>query len=99
MVPCACVVGLSYHPPTRGLARTAAALWPARWGETGPRSAAPVCFLSPLSYTQISMLGFENHLNVFHCSKQGIPENLARGLVVFLNSTVVDEHFRRFSGH
>lgn len=46
-----------------------------------------------------SLLGFENHLNVFHLDKQGLPENLARGLVVFLNSTVVDENFRRFSGH
>lgn len=46
-----------------------------------------------------SMLGFENHLNVFHSGKQGIPENLARGLCVFLNSTAVDDQFRRFSGH
>jgi adenine-specific DNA-methyltransferase len=45
------------------------------------------------------MLGFENHLNVFHSGKQGIPEDLARGLAVFLNSTALDEQFRRFSGH
>ena len=46
------------------------------------------------------MLGFENHLNVFHSRrKQGIPENLAHGLSVFLNSISVDEQFRRFSGH
>jgi len=45
------------------------------------------------------MLGFENHLNVFHYRKQGISQDLARGLSVFLNSTAVDEHFRRFSGH
>jgi len=45
------------------------------------------------------MLGFENHLNVFHCGKQGVDENLARGLTVFLNCTAVDEQFRRFSGH
>lgn len=45
------------------------------------------------------MLGFENHLNVFHYRKQGLPEELALGLSVFLNSTVVDECFRRFSGH
>ena len=31
------------------------------------------------------MFGFENHLNVFHSGKQGIPENLARGLAVFLS--------------
>ena len=28
-----------------------------------------------------------------------LPEMLARGLSVFLNSTAVDDHFRRFSGH
>jgi len=45
------------------------------------------------------VLGFENHLNVFHSGKHGISENLARGLFVFLNSTFVDKQFRRFSGH
>lgn len=44
-------------------------------------------------------LGFENHLNVFHQGKRGLEENLARGLSVFLNSTAVDRHFRRFNGH
>lgn len=45
------------------------------------------------------LLGFENHLNVFHHAKQGLTESLARGLVAYLNSTVVDAYFRRFSGH
>lgn len=45
------------------------------------------------------LIGFENHLNVFHCRRQGLPEALARGLAVFLNSTMVDEAFRRFNGH
>jgi adenine-specific DNA-methyltransferase len=45
------------------------------------------------------VLGFENHLNVFHKNRQGIPKALAWGLAVFLNSTVVDERFRRFNGH
>jgi hypothetical protein len=44
-------------------------------------------------------LGFENHLNLFHENKHGLPEALARGLAVFLNTTAVDEHFRRFNGH
>ncbi len=44
-------------------------------------------------------IGLENHLNVFHESRQALPEKLARGLCVFLNSTEVDEYFRRFSGH
>ena len=44
-------------------------------------------------------IGFENHLNVFHSEKHGIDGDVARGLSVFLNSTAVDEYFRRFSGH
>jgi adenine-specific DNA-methyltransferase len=44
-------------------------------------------------------IGFENHLNVFHSGKMGIDGNLAHGLAVFLNSTAVDDYFRRFSGH
>lgn len=44
-------------------------------------------------------LGFENHLNVFHANRNGLPEALARGLAVFLNSTAVDTAFRRYSGH
>ena len=45
------------------------------------------------------MLGFENHLNVFHENKHGLPETLAYGLAAFLNTTAVDDHFRRFNGH
>lgn len=44
-------------------------------------------------------IGFENHWNVFHVGKCGMDEDTARGLAVFLNSTILDEHFRVFSGH
>lgn len=44
-------------------------------------------------------IGFENHLNVFHSRKKGISRDIAHGLSAFLNSTAVDEYFRRFSGH
>jgi len=44
-------------------------------------------------------IGFENHLNVFHSGKKGIDTNVAHGLSLFLNSTAVDDYFRRFSGH
>jgi adenine-specific DNA-methyltransferase len=43
--------------------------------------------------------GFENHLNVFHIAKHGMDKETALGLALFLNSTVVDSHFRIFSGH
>jgi len=55
--------------------------------------------VDPAAFPGYAWLGFENHLNVFHEGKQGMSENLARGLAVFLNSTVVDEAFRCFSGH
>ena len=45
------------------------------------------------------MLGFENHLNVFHQNKQGLPEALALGLTRYLNTEEVDERFRQFNGH
>jgi adenine-specific DNA-methyltransferase len=44
-------------------------------------------------------VGFENHLNVFHSGGSGINDDLARGLALWLNSTVFDLHFRQFSGH
>ncbi|MGL4608721.1 MAG: BsuBI/PstI family type II restriction endonuclease [Trueperaceae bacterium] len=48
---------------------------------------------------QTSVIGFENHLNYFHMNGFGLPEVLARGLTIFLNSTLFDECFRRFSGN
>lgn len=50
-------------------------------------------------FASAEMIGFENHLNVFHVGKRGLPEELAHGLTVFLNTTAVDENFRRFNGH
>jgi adenine-specific DNA-methyltransferase len=44
-------------------------------------------------------VGFENHLNYFHARGRGLPSGLARGLAVFLNSTLLDQYFRLFSGH
>ncbi|CAE6855890.1 hypothetical protein R75465_07409 [Paraburkholderia aspalathi] len=55
--------------------------------------------VEPSAFGDAPVLGFENHLNVFHENKRGLPEALARGLAVFLNTTAVDENFRRFNGH
>jgi len=55
--------------------------------------------IDPSDFKGADMLGLENHLNVFHHGRQGLPEPLARGLALYLNTTAVDEHFRRFSGH
>lgn len=55
--------------------------------------------VEPSVFGDMPMLGFENHLNVFHENRHGLPEALARGLAVFLNTAAVDESFRRFNGH
>lgn len=55
--------------------------------------------VEPSAFGGVPVLGFENHLNLFHENKRGLPEALARGLAVFLNTTAVDENFRRFNGH
>lgn len=44
-------------------------------------------------------IGFENHLNYFHDHGKGMSGKLAKGLALYLNSTLVDRHFRLFSGH
>lgn len=49
--------------------------------------------------TNQSAIGFENHLNYFHTAGRGLQELLAKGLLVYLNSSLVDEYFRQFSGH
>lgn len=44
-------------------------------------------------------VGFENHLNYYHCNGGGLPLDLAKGLTLFLNTTLVDQYFRQFNGH
>jgi adenine-specific DNA-methyltransferase len=56
------------------------------------------CILDP-EVVKAEWLGFENHLNYFHANGHGLDRHLAIGLFAFLNSTVVDQYFRRFSGH
>lgn len=42
---------------------------------------------------------FDNKVNYFHINKEGVPIVIAKGLVIFLNSTIVDRYFRTFSGN
>lgn len=44
-------------------------------------------------------IGLDNGLNVFHVAKSGFSSALARGLFVFLNSTLLDKYYRNFGGH
>ncbi len=56
------------------------------------------CMFDP-DQVKAEWIGFENHLNYFHANGHGLQRHLAVGLYAFLNSTVVDQYFRRFSGH
>ncbi|MCQ4120596.1 Eco57I restriction-modification methylase domain-containing protein [Rhodococcus tibetensis] len=44
-------------------------------------------------------IAFENHLNIFHCNGAGLDRDFAIGLSWWLNSSIVDQYFRTFSGH
>jgi len=52
----------------------------------------------PFSF-QHERIGIENHLNFFHKSYGGLDLEIAKGLVLYLNSSIVDHYFRQFSGH
>lgn len=45
------------------------------------------------------LVGFENHLNVYHHEHEGVSRSLAMGLSLYLNSSLLDRYFRQFSGH
>lgn len=70
-----------------------------RFSSKEQRRRVEASVVDPSTFPDAPMLGFENHLNLFHSNKQGLPEALARGLAVFLNTTAVDEFFRHFNGH
>jgi tRNA1(Val) A37 N6-methylase TrmN6 len=55
--------------------------------------------INPEVFCDSSELAFENHLNIYHESRKGLPETLAYGLSVYLNTSFVDQFFRRFNGH
>lgn len=44
-------------------------------------------------------VAFENHVNYFHAHGRPLSPALAKGLALFLNSTLVDSYFREWSGH
>lgn len=58
-----------------------------------------VAYHLPYDALNAAYIGFENHWNVFHTGKRGMDEDTAKGLTTFLNSTILDDHFRVFSGH
>jgi adenine-specific DNA-methyltransferase len=48
---------------------------------------------------QAEKIGIENHLNVIHVQKRSLDRYVAHGIASYLNSTAVDQYFRRFNGH
>ncbi len=46
-----------------------------------------------------NIVGFENHLNYFHQRGRGMDLLFAKGLAIYLNSTLLDAYFRQFNGH
>ncbi len=52
-----------------------------------------------MPHSRFTVVGFENHLNYYHHGGQPLDQFLAKGLVAFLNSTIVDTYFRQFNGH
>ncbi|HNU68148.1 MAG TPA: Eco57I restriction-modification methylase domain-containing protein [Myxococcota bacterium] len=70
-----------------------------RFSSKEERRRVVASLFEPELFPGFPAIGFENHLNVFHSRRRGLPRNLALGLVVYLNSSLVDACFRRFSGH
>ena len=42
---------------------------------------------------------FDNKLNYLHRNKRGLPIEIAKGITLYLNSTILDRYFRTFSGN
>jgi adenine-specific DNA-methyltransferase len=80
------------------LVRSGVYLLTKRFTSKEERRRLVACIFDPEA-VQAEWLGFENHLNYFHANGYGLNRSLAVGLFAFLNSTVVDQYFRRFSGH
>lgn len=61
------------------------------------RIVAVQCETRDLSRT--NWIGVENHINVLSGTEDSLKPSFARGLCAFLNSTLLDEAFRQFSGN
>jgi adenine-specific DNA-methyltransferase len=70
-----------------------------RFSSKEERRRVVASLVLPDSFNEHTAIGFENHLNVFHQRKAGLPVHLAWGLQAYLTCSAVDRHFRRFNGH
>ncbi len=69
-----------------------------RFSSKEERRRIVACIYDP-KRIRAPLIGFENHLNYFHVGGKGMPMDFAKGMAMFLNSTLLDNYFRRFSGH
>lgn len=47
----------------------------------------------------VKEIAFDNKVNYYHINKEGLGnKNFAKGLTLYLNSLLVDDYFRTFSG-
>jgi adenine-specific DNA-methyltransferase len=69
-----------------------------RFSSKEERRRVVAYFVSPTDLKS-EFIGFENHWNVIHFQKKGLAKDVAKGMTSFLNSTVLDNYFRVFSGH
>ena len=82
----------------RLLLRTAIYVLVKRFSSKEQRRRLAAAVLDP-SRLQYDHIGIENHLNYFHSNGSGLSANFAKGLAAYLNSSIVDQFFRLFSGH
>jgi adenine-specific DNA-methyltransferase len=80
------------------LVRSGIYLLTKRFTSKEERRRLVACLFDPKA-VDAEWLGIENHVNYFHAKGHGLDRHLAVGLFAFLNSTMVDQYFRRFSGH
>jgi adenine-specific DNA-methyltransferase len=84
----------------RWLVKSGVYLLTKRFTSKEERRRLVACLLDPQDMeADTQWLGIENHLNYFHENGHALEKHLAFGLFAFLNSTLVDQYFRRFSGH
>lgn len=58
-----------------------------------------VASLYTADLADVDVVGFENKTNYFHALGKPLDDGLAKGLWLFLNSTLVDKYFRQMNGH
>ena len=57
-----------------------------------------VAAVMPETLMQTERIGIENHLNFIHQDMHGLDHNIAYGLAVLLNSSIMDMYFRVLNG-